>query len=231
MLRSHKELQSIKRKGEKSGYLFLEGERAYRQVVDFGIEYEAYKIEGERDFQEAIELPASVFKKLTNTVTPQSILVLISVPKERSFDSGPILVLDEIQDPGNLGTILRTAQSFGMHNILMTKGCVSIWNDKVLRSSLGAVLTLNIIRGDDLSLLDGYTVYGATLEGKDFRRVDILEPFALVVGNEGNGISKSLLDRIDCEVTIPMRGKMESLNVAIATAILTESFLHRVHLL
>ncbi len=134
-----------------------------------------------------------------------------------------ILILDGIQDPGNMGTLMRSACAFGFETIFIGEGSVDIYNDKVIRSSQGAIFKLNFLFGNPkefIQSLKGYQVYGTNvIKGISLEQIEKEEYVAVVLGNEGNGISKEVFSIIDKNIYIPMKNT-ESLNVAIAGSII-----------
>ncbi len=169
-----------------------------------------------------------IFKSLSDTVTPQGILAVVKQPEYQLKDvqGGKILVLDDIQDPGNLGTMIRTSEAAGVSGIVMSAGCADIFNPKVIRSTMGSIFRVPFIKADLLKAItqmkqEGYTVYGAALDGAVFyNKIAYGEKSAVVIGNEGNGISAKVLDAVDTKIKIPMAGKVESLNAAISAAVI-----------
>ena len=172
-----------------------------------------------------------VFRSLSDTVTPQGVLAVVKQPswtlEQLSFENGcRLLLLDDIQDPGNLGTILRTAEAAGVNMVIMSEGCADIFNPKVIRSTMGSIFRLPFVTDDLVSVIEmlkteGVTVYGAALEGSsDYREVEFSEKTAIVIGNEGNGISGNVLNAVNEKIRIPMKGQIESLNAAVSAAIL-----------
>ena len=172
-----------------------------------------------------------VFHSLSDTVTPQGVLAVVKQPswtlEQLSFENGcRLLLLDDIQDPGNLGTILRTAEAAGVDMVIMSEGCADIFNPKVIRSTMGSIFRLPFVTDDLVSVIEmlkteGVTVYGAALEGSsDYREVEFSEKTAIVIGNEGNGISGNVLNAVNEKIRIPMKGQIESLNAAVSAAIL-----------
>ena len=172
-----------------------------------------------------------VFRSLSDTVTPQGVLAVVKQPawtlEQLSFENGcRLLLLDDIQDPGNLGTILRTAEAAGVDMVIMSEGCADIFNPKVIRSTMGSIFRLPFVTDDLVSVIEmlkteGVTVYGAALEGSsDYREVEFSEKTAIVIGNEGNGISGNVLNAVNEKIRIPMKGQIESLNAAVSAAIL-----------
>lgn len=178
-----------------------------------------------------IKVTEKVFKTMTETVNSQGILGVGKQPNwntEDLFQGGAlILLVDGVQDPGNLGTIIRTCQGAGVSGLIVTKGTVDIYNPKVLRSTMGAIFKLPIIKWDDnsdllqLILMKGFQFIAADLDTDiNYYDVNLKEPTVIMVGNEANGPSPEILQRADIKAKLPMPGGQESLNVAVATGIL-----------
>lgn len=182
-----------------------------------------------------------VFKKMSDTATPQGILCVMEMPdfslrelvhglhnsKDSSTRSGLILVLEGIQDPGNLGTMLRTGEAAGVSFILADKQTVDLYSPKVIRSTMGAIFRTPVIYTDDLagSIKElkslGVNVYAAHLEGRrDYWSERYNQKTAFLIGNEGNGLSDEIASIADTLIKIPMKGSVESLNAAIAASLL-----------
>ncbi|GHH97247.1 TrmH family RNA methyltransferase [Neobacillus kokaensis] len=177
---------------------------------------------------EVIMVTEEIANSLSETETPQGIYAICRQPKPGSGLSAAktFLLIDAVQDPGNLGTMIRTADAAGIDAVIVGRGSVDIYNSKVLRSAQGSHFHLPIIRGDLedwIQELKGKNipVYGTALEGAS-TYTDILqsEAFGLMVGNEGSGVNKDLLSMTTGNLYIPIYGKSESLNVAVATGIL-----------
>jgi TrmH family RNA methyltransferase len=174
------------------------------------------------------EISNNLFKELISTETPQGILAVINMNTVPLEDKGNFYLLcDKLQDPGNLGTIIRTAHAAGVQGIILTKGTVDIYNEKTIRSTMGSIFYIPIHYEDDnLSLVrslkkDGFNLVVTSLDtDKDFFEEDLRGKTILTVGNEGNGVSKEVLDLSSTKVKIPMPGNAESLNVAIATSVI-----------
>lgn len=163
-----------------------------------------------------------VIKKLSSTETPQDIVAVVKKPEVRALGN-KVLVLDNVQDPGNAGTLIRTAASFGFESVVV-KG-VDVYSPKVLRSSQGAIFDMNVVQvKDTLELSEGYQLIGALLdkEAQAYNEVKPKEKFMLILGNEGQGISKEVIAKLDKKVYIPI--KFESLNVAVAGGILMNEY-------
>ena len=174
---------------------------------------------------EIIYFSKEVFESLTDTKTPQGILAVLEIPNyDKINEEENILVLDKVQDAGNMGTIIRSADAFGIKTIVCTKGTVDVYSQKVLRSTMGSILREKIIYLDDISILKekGYTLVGTVLDEKSIslENLKISKKMAFIMGNEANGISKEIKKLCDIFVKIPMTGNAESLNVAVATSII-----------
>lgn len=167
-----------------------------------------------------------VFEQITQTKSPQGIAAVVKMKEESNRIGNKILLIDSVQDPGNLGTIIRTADAAGFGGIILGDGTVDLYNDKVIRSTQGSIFHLPIIQKkleDAIEPLkeDGFSIWATALEGATiYHQVDVQEKIALVLGNEGAGVSTSILRLADQIVKIPIYGKAESLNVSIAAGIL-----------
>ncbi len=172
-----------------------------------------------------------VFVKMSDTKTPQGILCVLSWPEYCLEDliqdrQGIYVLLEDIQDPGNLGTIIRTGEGAGISGVIMTKETVDIFNPKTIRATMGSIYRVPFIYVDHISeaieLLQkaGIQVYAAHLKGEGYYdRFDYTKGTAFLIGNEGNGLKESTADLADTYVKIPMAGNVESLNAAIATTL------------
>lgn len=175
--------------------------------------------------------------KISDTQTPQGILCILRQPgyamddilahKGRKDDDRKlIMVLEDIQDPGNLGTIFRTAEGAGASGIILSEGCVDIYNPKTVRATMGSIYRMPFIYTDDLKEVtdklkdNGVTVYAAHLKGE--RSYDDIEygDSAFLIGNEGNGLKDETAALADTYIRIPMEGELESLNASVAASIL-----------
>ncbi|WP_059171351.1 RNA methyltransferase [Bacillus sp. FJAT-27445] len=169
-----------------------------------------------------------IFKNMSETETPQGIMAICRQQfNEASLESAQsFLLLDAVQDPGNLGTMIRTADAAGIDAVIAGTGSVDLYNPKVLRSAQGSHFHLPVFSGELEEWIPklvekGITVYGTALEGaRDYTEVTPASRFALLVGNEGNGVAKGLLEKTNENLYVPIYGKSESLNVAIAAGVL-----------
>ena len=173
----------------------------------------------------------NLFSKIAQTVNPQGIALVVRNPGEQnmvSFDDehARFIVLEHLQDPGNMGTIIRMADAFGYTSVLFTEDSVDPYNEKVLRASMGSCFHIPLISfPDSASILDklgsaGIPSIGAHLNGEDLRTVHLPSRAALWIGNEANGLSVTTSSVCDILGKIPMRGRAESLNAASAASIL-----------
>ncbi|TYR82203.1 RNA methyltransferase [Priestia megaterium] len=171
----------------------------------------------------------AIMKVISDTETPQGVAAVCYQTQQEDImnTATRILLLDAIQDPGNLGTIIRTADAAGLDAIVVGDGSVDVYNSKVIRSTQGAIFHVPILKKSELldiiALLKerGISIYGTSLKnGEVFTNVQPSSSFALVVGNEGNGVSERVLAETNQNLYIPIYGKSESLNVAIASGIL-----------
>jgi RNA methyltransferase, TrmH family len=168
-----------------------------------------------------------MIRELSDTETPQGILAVCeSQRKEQQLEGYQFLLIDAVQDPGNLGTMIRTADAAGIDAVIVGHGSVDLYNPKVIRSAQGSHFHLPIVRGDIRNWIETLSekdipVYGTSLEnGHIYTETKTANSFALLVGNEGNGVNKELLEKTTKNLYIPIFGKSESLNVAVATGIL-----------
>ena len=177
-------------------------------------------------------LSDSVFEHVSDTKTPQGILCIVkqkryNIKELLEMENPHFMVLDNLQDPGNLGTIVRTAEGAGVNAVFLSKESVDIFNPKTIRSTMGSIYRMPVVYVEDLvALLDifkekGIKSYAAHLEGKNsYDREDYKGGTAILIGNEGNGLRDEVSNAADIWVQIPMQGQVESLNAAIAASIL-----------
>lgn len=178
---------------------------------------------------ECIYVTEKIFLSLTNVVNPQGILAVIEKEQNNNvinYDNDMFLVLDDIQDPGNMGTILRTADSLDLKQIIVSKGSTDIYNPKVVRSTMGAIFRVKIIESDNLvktlKEMKKHKIKIVTTSLQTDKKIyDVnYEKSAIIIGNEANGVSEEILELADEKVKIPMPGKTESLNASVATAVI-----------
>lgn len=169
----------------------------------------------------------NMMSEFSETESPQGIIAVIEKVEKNIKELGSVLILDRIQDPGNIGTLIRTADASGFETVIISKGSTDPYSQKALRSSMGSIMNLNLKFSEDLiediksMQSDGYKIYSAALEnGVDYKQINYNNKKSLIIGNEANGIDKEILELSDQSVFIPMHGKVESLNASIAGGIL-----------
>lgn len=181
-------------------------------------------------------LTDAVFAHVSDTQTPQGVLCVVKQRGkagevknlwEDNAKTPFLMILDNLQDPGNMGTILRTAEAAGVTGIVMSKDCVDIYNSKVIRSTMGSVFRMPFLYVENLEeavkemKAAGIKTYAAHLAGKlSYEEPDYKEPCAFMIGNEGNGLRDEIAKLADTYIIIPMAGQVESLNAAIAATVL-----------
>lgn len=183
------------------------------------------------DYPENTELlvfETSIFNKLCDTLTPQGITAVIKIIEANAaLDlNKPYVYCDNVTDPGNVGTIIRTADAAGFGGVILSEGCVDIYSPKTVRASMGSFFNIDIFTEKNIDYLKsmkktGFNIFGGAL-GKDtidYRDADLKAPSVIVVGNEANGISSDVMEICQC-VKIPILGRAESLNVSVAAGIL-----------
>jgi RNA methyltransferase, TrmH family len=169
-------------------------------------------------------------EKISLLTTPNNVLAVF----KKKTQSKPVelkgritLVLDTIQDPGNLGTIIRTADWFGIENIICSAACADMYNPKVVQSTMGSLARVNIFYTDLEKWLNenkGIKKYAAALHGKNINSLTAIKEAIIIIGNEGKGISDAVMNAVDEKITIPKKGEAESLNAAVATGIILAAF-------
>lgn len=191
-------------------------------IIDKKLMYEIAKLN-------CVYVSSKVFSCITDVSNPQGILAVIKRPEKKqnvNYDEDIIIVLDGIQDPGNLGTILRTVDSANLKQIIVSNETADAFNSKVVRSTMGAIFRINIIKSENLvkdlenMKKHGFNVVVTSLDTQDsVYDIDYMKK-VIVIGNEANGVSKDVQDLADNKVKIPMLGKTESLNASVAAGIM-----------
>lgn len=171
------------------------------------------------------EVSESELERLSSLATPNQVLGIFKKPSFSPpvFNKTLSLILDGIQDPGNLGTIVRIADWFGISRILCSPDCADVYSAKAMQSTMGSVSRIPVVYGDPESVIRQYPdlpVYAAVLEGASLYETGRVREGLIVIGNESRGIRPGLLERTTHRITIPRRGRAESLNAAVATGIL-----------
>ncbi len=229
-IKSIKKLNSSSKLRHKERKFLIEGLRGVSEVPDAIID-KIFFVSGKVDISsyncQCCEISENVMKAICATKNPQGIVALCNMPENVPFEpssSDVVLVLDKINDPGNLGTIIRSSKAAGVDYLVLLNGSVDLYNDKVIRSSMGALFNQKIISGVDFNFVIGKIktdVYATVLsDAETYYNVDLSKGFCLVMGNEANGLSEDILKKLSKRITIPMEKNTESLNLAVSTSVL-----------
>lgn len=225
-----KELRKLKDKKhrDKTRTYLIEGIHLVLEAYKSGDLLEVILQDGE-DLE--IDIPKiyvtnNIIKSLSELDTPYKIIGLCKYKEEKEEIGNKVLILDSVQDPGNLGTIIRSSVAFNIDTIILNKTCVDLYNSKVLRACQGMNFHINIIKKDLMYFIpklknEGYNIYGTNVvNGTELKSIRNLSKYAIIMGNEGNGVSKEIQELCDNNIYIKMNNDCESLNVAVATSII-----------
>lgn len=212
---------------ENEGKFLVEGEHLVEEAKKNNLLEKVIKLENSQFYFDidSITVSKEVMKKLSDLDTPPNIIGLCKMKEEKKFND-KIVILDGIQDPGNLGTIIRSCVAFGVDTIILSLNTVDLYNPKVVRATQGMLFKVNVIRKDLMDIIkeiknNNIPVYTTNVEnGENIKDVDETGKYALIVGNEGQGVSGEVSNLADKRIYIPMKKEVESLNVAVATSIL-----------
>ena len=221
------------RKGRReTGCFLVEGRKSVEEALASGFEVEAVLVDADQpELAEGVQamlyaMPAHVLAAVCDTKTPQGIAAVMRM-RYAAQTGARIIALDGVQDPGNVGTIIRTADAAGFDGVLLSEQCADVFSPKVLRATMGSVFHLPLIVTNDLPAAlrtmqqTGACVISSQLDGEPFyERTGIGERFVLVIGNEGNGVSDEVKALADKRLMLPMKGRAESLNAAVAAGIM-----------
>lgn len=240
-------LQKNARQRRKSKCFVTEGIKLTREAASYGklqkiyvgehLYRQEWSSKTEQDVSEEfggalVEIVSQhILEQISETVTPQGILGVVKMPEYTleevlSDEKAVFLLLDALRDPGNLGTILRTSEGAGMSGVILSRESVDVFNPKVVRSTMGAIFRVPFVYVEDLPQTiekmkeKGISVYGTMMEGSEcYDQVDYRKPSGIVIGNEANGISWEVSESLTGRIRIPMGGNLESLNAAVAAAV------------
>lgn len=245
-------VKSSKERYEQGVYI-VEGIRMFREIPDNQIEA-VYVSESfysnntdliDNCKVEVCVVSDKVFNGISDTGTPQGVMALVKMNKwsledvlgegkDNSVSDKTFLIIAErLQDPGNLGTIMRTTEAAGATGIVLSSDSVDVYNPKVVRSTMGSIFRVPVYVSENLAAdIDvikekGVTIYGAHLKGQDFYEKDFTKLCAFLIGNEGKGLSEEISGRADDLIKIPMKGKVESLNAATSVAVISYEVLRQ----
>ena len=218
---------SIKKYRDQSNFFLVEGEHLVLEAYKKGLLEELFLEENttlDLDVKTSY-LSRNVIKFISELDNPSNIMGLCKKIEKQEIGN-KVLVLDDIQDPGNFGTIIRSAVAFNIDTIVVSNNTVDLYNSKVIRASQGMLFNINIVRkslNDFVPELkkQGYQIYATKVNGgKSLKTIEKMEKFAIIMGNEGAGVSDSLMSLADSYLYIDMNSNCESLNVAVATSII-----------
>ena len=219
-------LQSKKYRDLTNNFV-VETEHLVEEAYKAGIVKEVFVVEGEDySFDNITYVSFDVMKKMSTMESPSKVLAVCEKSNSKEIIGSKILLLDGIQDPGNLGTIIRSSVAFGVDTIILSTDTVDLYNPKVIRASEGMFPHINIITMDLEEAIDsikklGISVYGTNVvNGSDVSTITDKNSYALVMGNEGNGVKRHIQELCDKNLYIPMNKLCESLNVGVACSIL-----------
>ena len=219
----------IKKYRDESNKFLVEGKHLVEEAYKSNLLLEVFTIEDRILFNvETTIITPDVMKKLSSTDTIPSIVGVVKKKENTEIIGDKILLLDSIQDPGNLGTIIRSAAAFDIETIVLSNDTVDLYNSKVIRATQGMIFKMNIVIGDIKTAMHmirdkNITIYGTDVVSgilPNTLSTDEKSRFALVVGNEGNGISPEVYSLCDKMLFIKMNNNVESLNVGVATSII-----------
>ena len=237
----------LKKYRTESGMFFAEGLRAVREAVTYAEVYDLFFSAAEEEKLDDILKTAKekgirlyqaddkVMAKLSDTKTPQGVLAVIRIPDHdlqklrpgaASDNNAPVIILDRVQDPGNLGTIIRTADAVGALGVILLEGCVDAYSPKVVRASMGSLFHLPVVQDifpeEVLTWCyrNGYEPAATAMKGAaNLYKTDLSKKMAFIFGNEANGVSEELQAAAETRLFIPMEGQAESMNVAMAAGV------------
>ncbi len=228
-----KRVSSLHKKKYRDEYkeFFIEGMKTIKEAIKYNqniknIFYCSKMIDYDLDIP-GIEVTQEIISKMTDTMTPQGIVAVCEIPFYEIKKKNRLIFLDRVQDPGNVGTIIRTADAFGFDGIILSEGCADVYSPKVVRATMGSLFHIPIIQSASTEYIKALDckIYSSTLDTDEFLgNIKIEEPFILVIGNEGKGISDEIKKITDKFVKISMSGNAESLNASIAAGILMYEF-------
>ncbi len=218
----------IKKYRTKYSQFIAEGDKIIKELIDKGMEVvHIYSTHPEEfNIKEIKKVSEADLKKVTALQHPYHSLAVFSIPPSTFNIDGKewVVVLDDIQDPGNMGTIIRTCDWFGVKKIICSEGCVDAYNPKVVQASMASIASVQIqeMNLEEILMDIKFPIYGAVLNGNDYRQQSFKQKGFILIGNEGHGIRQSLQEKINYPITIPKKGTAESLNAAIATALILD---------
>lgn len=212
---------------EETSTFLIEGDHILKEALKMGLVEEIIALD---DSFKADDIPYyivsdAVMKKITNQVSYSPVVAVVRKIESKEI-AGKVCILDNIQDPGNLGAIIRSAVAFNIDTIILSPDTVDLYNDKVIRASEGMLFNINFIKGNLKEIIKelknkGYKIHGTNVtSGVDLKNVDFSLKTGIIMGNEGQGMKKELEEYCDNMINIPISSECESLNVAVAASII-----------
>lgn len=225
-IKKYLKLKNKKNRDEDKLFI-VEGEHLVEEAIKNDLLFDLLVLE---NYECKIDFPYtivsnSVMKKLSDMDSLPKVIGIVKMKESNKTLGNHILILDDIQDPGNLGTIIRSSVAFNVTDIILGLGCVDLYNDKVIRSTQGLMFNINIVRCDIKEIIldlknKGYLILGTNVnDGEDVSTI-VTSKYALVMGNEGNGVKSDIQELCDKNIYIEMNKNCESLNVGVATSII-----------
>ena len=215
----------LKKNRDAEALFIVEGTKMVQEILDGDFAHVECLVTTDESFDSmslAFHTDVSTMKSISGLSTPGTLLAVIRKPELKTEEVGWTLALDGVQDPGNMGTIIRTADWFGIKEIICSQNTVDCFNPKVIQSTMGSIFRVNV-RYENLEEYfdkESRPIYGALLEGENMHTITPPKEGILLMGNEGSGISSELIAAISHPIHSPGSGGAESLNVAVATGIL-----------
>ncbi len=238
-------LKSSKERYEKGVYI-VEGIRMFKEIPPQGIEAIFVSEDAMEKYRDTILsigiepciISDKIYAGISDTISPQGIMAVVRIKKvalEQIIEvENPFLIITErLQDPGNMGTIIRTAEGAGVTGIIVSNDSVDIYNPKTIRSTMGSIFRVPVYISDNLKediayiKKKGVSIYAAHLEGENFYSKNYTKGCGFLIGNEGNGLSTEISETADELIKIPMCGKVESLNAGTSTSVIAYEVLRQ----
>lgn len=221
MLLKNKKVRNEKKEFLVEGFHLVEEAKNFNKLKCVLITKENDRIDGVRN----IFVNDAIISKLSSTVNPQKIIGVCHGGYLERIEGDRFILLDNLQDPGNLGTIIRSALGFKIDQIIMSPTCCDCYNEKVVRSTQGGIFKVGLVKQDLLSAISelknmGVTILGTSLTGEVFDKLPKVNKYAIILGNEANGVSSVVQEASDYNILIKTESALESLNVGVAGSIM-----------
>ena len=216
----------LKKNRDAQELFFCEGEKVVKEFLDSHFDVEEVFSTDLDMFPNVTKVSSKELSRMSNLKTPSNVLGLFRIPKAefkaKQLKGEITIALDNIKDPGNLGTIIRIADWFGINDIICSRECVDVYNPKVVQSTMGSLSRVNVFCESlsELFRITDVKKYGAVLDGDNIYSVPKITEGIIVIGNESKGIGAALISQLDNKITIPRIGKAESLNAAVSIGII-----------